>query len=407
MEINMELNTYEREYSEYLEPMEEGKKRGLFLFAPTFQSMQKETVLFNNETKIMMSSNNYLGLANHPEVLKAMQQAIDKYGASVCGARMHNGSTDLHRELEEVAAEFYGTEDAIVCYSGYVSNLIAVSGVSKDYDSLIITDNMNHMSINDGIKLSNSKVKIFSHNNMEKLEYILHRSENIAKKIIIVDGIYSMYGDMAPLDKIVELAEKYKARIMVDDAHGLGVFGENGYGTAQHFKVRDKINITVGTFSKALGNFGGCIASSRLTCEYIRMVANPYLFSVGIPPACVAGTIKAFQVMKRETWRREKLWENVNTFKQLAEAAGFERMTDDSPILPIFIGDRETTLLFASRLLELGVYVGTAVYPAVPPGKDMIRITISTNLTPEIMKKALDIMQTIAKEENIKIVGRG
>ncbi len=395
------IEAYKEEYDAYLKEIREGQEKGLVMFAPVFETNQNAVTKYKGKDTIILSSNNYLGLADHDEVLKSMKDAIDKYGASVCGSRMNNGTTDLHKRLERKIAEFFNTEDALICNSGYMANLVGISGSTRDYDSIFISDSLNHASINDGIKLSNGKKKIFTHNNMEKLEYILEKNSECKKKMIIVDGVYSMNGDMAQLDKIVKLAEKYDAMLMVDEAHGIGVFGENGRGASEYFNVEDKVQIKMGTFSKSLGNIGGCIAASKDICEYMRFMANQYLFTVSLSPASVAGTLKAFEIMEKEIWRKDKLWENTKLFNKLAREIGFNVNYSESPIIPITIGDVVTTLRFTDELLNRGVYVCSAVFPVVPKDKSIIRITMSSNLNKDEIERALGIMEKTAKEFNI------
>ena len=395
------LEAYEKEYNTFLDPINIGKQEGLILDGPVFESIQTSTVNYLGKGKIVLSSNNYLGLTSHPEVIKASKEAIDIYGTGVCGSRMHNGTTKLHKELERDLANFFGSEDAIICNSGYMTNLAILDGFTKDYNSLIITDAANHASINDGIKMSNGKKKIFKHNDMEKLEYILKKNSEVEKKLIVVDGIYSMKGDMAPLDKIVELSKKYNAMVMVDEAHSFGVYGEKGRGLCNYFGVEDDVQIKMITFSKSLGNIGGAVIGSKIMCDYIRFNSSPYLFTVSTAPSSIAGTKKALEIIKREPWRIDKLWENTAYFKEKAKSLGFKVGDTVSPIIPIVIGDKVETLTYTNELLKNGVFACSAVFPVVPKDQNMIRVTISAILEKNEIEKALYIMQSVALEMGI------
>lgn len=390
-----DLKAYFEEYQSYLEPIREGEKQSVVIAGPIFESKQESKAKYKKKEVLIFSSNNYLGLSGHKEIEEAMKQAIDIFGSSVCGSRMNNGTTLLHAQLEKKMADYFGTEDAIVCNSGYMANLVALSGVSLDSDSIIITDSLNHSSINDGIKLSNGKKKIFTHNDMIKLEYILQRNESCPKKLIVVDGIYSMSGHIAPLNKICDLADKYNAMVMVDEAHSLGVVGK---GICDYFGVSDRVQIKVATFSKSLGSIGGCIAASKDICDYMRFVSGPYLFTVSLAPSAVAATLKALELMEKEQWRKKKLWDNTRYFVQQAKKLGFQVNDSETPIIPITIGDEILTFKYTNELLNNGVYVCSAVFPVVPPNKSIIRITMTTSLSFQQIDEGLEIMQKVAKQ---------
>ena len=378
-----------------------GIQNNLYVFGPAFESAQDGTARINGKNVVMLTSNNYLGLATHPEIKEAIKAAVDIYGSGTCGARLHNGTTKIHKELEARCAEFFHTEDAVVVSAGYLANVAGITALADDENSLIITDQLNHMSIVDGIKMSAGKVRIFEHNNMEKLEYILSKNREIDKKLIIVDGVYSMDGDMAPLDKITELAENYNASVFVDEAHSLGFVGATGRGVSEHFNVEDKVHIKMTTFSKSLAGVGGCLAADKDTCLFIRHNAHQYIFNASIPPAVAAGILKAFDIMENEKWRVDKLWENTIYFRKRLLQMGYNTLDSMSPIVPIYIGDDIVNMQITKRLLEEGVYIATAIYPAVPMNQSRLRATITASLDKKEIDFAVDKLYKIGKEFKI------
>lgn len=389
---------FKKEFESKLENIKMGKEMGLYVFEPVFESVQSGKSKHDNKDVIMLTSNNYLGLASHEEIKKAMKDAIDVYGSGTCGARLHNGTTKLHRQLEERCAEFFRTEDAVIVSAGYLANVAGITALADSEDSLIITDQLNHMSIVDGIEMAKGKARIFEHNNMEKLDYILKKNASVPKKLIVVDGVYSMDGDVAPLDEIVALSEKYDASVFVDEAHSLGFVGESGRGACELFGVEERVHIKMTTFSKSLAGCGGCLAADRDTCTYIRHNAHQYIFNASMPPATVAGVLKAFELMEKETWRVEKLWKNTIRFRRGLKAAGFDTMESMSPIVPIYIGDDMTNMKMTKRLLEMGIYIATALFPAVPENKSRLRATITAALSEQEIDEAIEKLVKVGKE---------
>ena len=370
----------------------------LYCFEPAFESAQGATSLYGGREVIMLTSNNYLGLADHPEIKQAMKAAIDRFGSGTCGARLHNGTTVLHKQLEERLAEFLGTESTLIFNAGFLANLGTLSALAND-GTVLITDQLNHMSIVDGCNLAEGKVRIFSHNDMSKLRYILERCGENEKKLIVVDGVFSMEGDFAPLDQITRLAEEFDALVMVDEAHGLGVLGATGRGTAEHFGVA--VDITMGTFSKSLAGVGGFIAASRDLCEYVRHTSHAYIFNASIPPATVAGVTKALELMQRESWRREKLWRNTVRFRSGLIRMGFEVAGSVTPIVPIFVGDDLKTMTMSRELLRDGVYIASAIFPAVPRNASRFRATITASLEEHHIDRALEIIESAARRHGL------
>lgn len=342
----------------------------------------------------MLSTGNYLGLADHPEIRQAMRAALDEFGASSCGARINNGTTTLHRQLEARLAEWTGKESAIAFSSGYLANLGTISALC-DADTVIVTDQFNHMSILDGCRLAEGTVKIFTHNSIDKLQFVLQRNADARKLFVVVDGVYSMDGELAPLDQIHKLAEQYGALLMVDEAHGIGVLGARGAGAAEHFGV--PVDIVMGSFSKSLAGIGGFVAGTTALVEYIRHFSHAYTFNASLPPVVVAGVLKALELMERESWRIAKLWRNTLRFRSGLIELGFDVMGSVTPVVPILIGDDEILLDMAKDLLDGGVYLAAAIPPAVPKGKSRFRANATASLEDEDIDRALDLLGRAAK----------
>ncbi len=392
------INTMINEATSYIF---EGKKRGNYVFEPNFEASQKGTSFIKGNEVVMLTSNNYLDLSTHPEIIKAEKKALEEYGTGTCGARLHNGTTTLHTQLEERCAEFFNTEAAVITSAGYLANLAAISAVAAGDESMIITDQLNHMSIVDGNTLSGAKIRIFSHNDTDKLKYILEKNQDCDKKLIVVEGVYSMEGDLAPLDKIIELAEEFGVSVLVDEAHSMGFIGKNGRGASELFGVEDKVHMRMITFSKSLANVGGCIATDKETALYIKHNANAYIFNASMPPAIAAGVLKAFDVIEKEKYRVEKLWENTIRFRGGLMEMGFDTMGSTSPIVPIYIGDDQKNMDITKELLQEGVYIATAIFPAVPKNESRLRATITASLSDEQIDYALDKIEKIGNKYNL------
>ena len=401
MSNKMIKNTeFEKEIEQMTKQIIQGQESGNYVFEPNFSSAQRGTSTIDDRKVVMLTSNNYLDLATHPAIIEAAQNALIQYGTGTCGARLHNGTTDLHTKLEKACADFFGTEAAVILSAGYLANLAAISAIA-DEDTVIITDQYNHMSIVDGMSLSNAQLRIFKHNDMDKLEYILENSKNFKKKLIIVEGVYSMEGDMAPFERITDLAEKYNASILVDEAHSFGFVGEKGQGVAELKGVGEKIHLRMTTFSKSLANVGGCIATDKKTALYIKHKAHQYIFNASMPPSTVAGTLEALKVMQQETWRRDKLWENTLRFRRGIKKMGLDTMGSTSPVVPIYVGDDEINMLITKDLLSEGVYIATAVFPSVPHNESRLRATITASLSNEEIDFALGKIEDIFKKYNL------
>jgi 8-amino-7-oxononanoate synthase len=368
----------------------------LYNFFRVIESAQESTVRYNGREVIMLGSNNYLGLTNDPRVKEAAQQAIEKYGTGCAGSRFLNGTLDIHVELEEKLAKLVDKEAALVFSTGFMVNQGAISTVVGRNDTVIV-DRTDHASIIDGTRLSFGNVRKYRHNDMENLEFVL-KAERDTDKLIVVDGVFSMEGDVANLPEIVALAEAYDALVMVDDAHGIGVMGDMGRGTCNHFGLTDRVHLIMGTFSKSLASVGGFIASDTPTIHFIKHQARALMFSASIPPASVASVSAAVDIMLEEEWRHEALWRNTEVMRERLHAAGFDTGPSASPVIPAVIGDDVTAYKMCRRLFEEGVFVNAVVSPAVEIGNALIRLSLMATHTEDEIHQAMDKMVKVGRE---------
>jgi 8-amino-7-oxononanoate synthase len=372
------------------------QEEGWYPYFKAIESGADTEVRIDGRRLIMIGSNNYLGLTQDKRIKEAAMKAVEKYGSGCTGSRFLNGTLTLHEELEEKLAEFMNKEAALVFSTGFQTNLGTISTVVGK-DDIIFADRSNHASIVDGCRLSFGRVVKFKHNDMRDLERLLGASRDQGK-LIVVDGVFSMEGDLINLPDIVKTAKKYSARIMVDDAHSIGVFGKHGRGTAEHFGLDDDVDIVMGTFSKSFASLGGFIASEARVIDYVKHHSRALIFSASMPPAAVASTIAALEIIKSEPERRERLWKNVKKMKSAFEEMGFDTCGSQSPVIPIVIGEMMDTFVFWKRLFESGVFANPAVPPAVPPGKSLIRTSYMATHTDEELNKVLDIFEKLGKE---------
>lgn len=350
---------------------------------------------------IMLGSNSYLSLTTHPQVVAAAKEACDKYGYGMGAVSLYSGTTDLHRELEHRIAEFYGTEDAIIIPCGYSANVGVISCLCGPGD-VIICDAYNHASIFDGCKLSGADVKVYLHRNMKHLERILKSlPDSQAGRLIVTDGVFSMDGDIASLDEIVELARRYGARVMVDDAHGLGIVGPTGRGSAEAYGCVDKIDINLGTLSKTPGAVGGYCAGSARLIQYLRFYTRTYFFSTSLPPPVVAGLIEVFKLLATDTAGRDRLWHNVRYMLSGLNSLGFDTGRTQSAIIPIMVGDEDRLGAFNNDLRRSGVYTNVVTYPAVRRKECRLRLCITNALTQQDMEQALSILAELGKKHGV------
>lgn len=372
---------------------------GVYPYFRRIESAQDPEVLVEGRRMIMIGSNNYLGLTNHPKVKEAAIEAVKKYGTGCAGSRFLNGTLDIHVKLESKLARFMNKESAIVFSTGFQTNLGAISAlVGKD--DVVIIDKMDHASIIDGCRLSFGEVRKYRHNDMEDLERVL-RQNGEKGRLIVVDGVFSMEGDIAKLPGIVEIAEKYGAGIMVDDAHGIGVLGKHGRGTAEHFGLEDKVDIIMGTYSKSLASIGGFIAASEDVIHYIKHISRPLIFSASPPPASVASVSAAIDIIESEPERREMLWENTRKMKKGFNDLGFDTGASETPIIPVIVGEDHKAFLMGRRLHEEGIFVNVAVSPAVPNGRALIRTSFMATHTEEQLDMVLEAFKKVGKELGI------
>ncbi len=364
-------------------------EKGMYPFYHKLESGQDTEVYMKGKKILMFGSNSYLGLTNHPELKSAAIDALNKYGTGASGSRLMNGNLDLHEELEVRLAEFVGKEDATVFSTGFQANVGAIPSLLGRNDYLVI-DEKAHASIIEGSRLAFAKTFKYKHNDMESLEKILSKTDKTKVTLIVTDGVFSMEGDLAPLDKIVELSEQYNASIMLDDAHGLGILGKHGSGTASHFGLTDRTDIIMGTFSKSLASLGGFVAGDKETINFIKHHARSLIFSAGIPPASAATVLKALDIIKAEPHRIENLWENTKYAKKCLTDANFDIGNSETPIIPIFVGENVKTYAFASTLIKNGVYVNPVVHPAVEVGKGILRFSLMATHTKDQINQAVD-----------------
>jgi len=379
---------------------DELKAAGIYpYFRPIEMNFDTEVVI-EGKRLMMFGSNSYLGLTNHPKVKEASINAIKKFGTGCSGSRFLNGTSQLHIELESQLAEFVGKEDALVFSTGYQTNLGVVATMTGRHDYIFL-DDMNHASIIEGSRLSFSRVYKYGHNNISELEHLLRTVNQHAVKLIVVDGIFSMEGDIANIPAIVELAGKYKATLMIDDAHSLGVLGKNGQGTAAHFNLTDDVDLIMGTFSKSLASLGGFIASKKAVIHYLRHHARSLIFSASIPPSSAAAALAALAILKSEPERLKKLWDNTNYMKGELANHGFDIGVSASPIIPIFIRNDHKTFLFTKKLMDEGVFVNPVVSPGVPCDSSLIRLSMMATHSREQIDFALEKIIKVSKETKL------
>lgn len=379
--------------------VERAKADNIYPYFHKLESRQAPEVLMEGKRRIMLGSNNYLGLTSHPRVIDAGIRAIEKYGSGCSGSRFLNGTLDLHIQLESELAEFLGKEAVTTFSTGFQSNLGIISAIAGRGD-YIFCDKENHASIYDGCKLSYAKTIRFNHSDMAHLETMLQTVPLDAAKLIVTDGVFSMGGDICKLPEIVALAEKYNARVMVDDAHGLGVIGNGGRGTADHFGLTDKVDIIMGTFSKSLASLGGYMAADSRVVEYVRHASRPFIFCASIPPANCATAIEALHILRENPELPQHLIELAAYMRKGLRERGIKIRDSITPIIPIYTYEEMRTFYKAKELYDEGVYVNPVLPPATPPGECLLRTSYMANLTVELLDEALDIIEKVMTEDD-------
>lgn len=376
------------------------REAGLYPFFRPIESGQDTEVIIDNKRVLMFGSNSYLGLTSHPKIKEASKKAIEKYGTGCAGSRFLNGTLDIHIELEDRLAQYVGKEAAVLFSTGFQVNLGVLSSITGRNDYLIL-DEYDHASLIDGSRLSFSKVIKYAHNDMEDLQRKLSILPEEAVKLIAVDGIFSMEGDIVKLPEIVKIADKFGANIMVDDAHSLGVIGYNGAGTASHFNLTDKVDLIMGTFSKSLASLGGFIAADAETVDYLKHRARSLMFSASMPPASVASVIAALDIIEAEPERIAKLWDNTNYAMKLLLEEGFDLGPTESPILPIYVRDNQKTFMVTKYLQDAGIFVNPVVSPAVPSDSSLLRFSLMATHTFDQIDEAVEKIARAFKEVDV------
>ncbi len=382
------------------------RQRGTYFRLRVLEDEQGPVCTYDGRRVINLASNNYLGLCDHPKLREAAIRATERFGVGSGAVRTIAGTMRIHMELEEKIAAFKGVEACVVFQSGFTANAGTVSSILGKED-FIVSDELNHASIIDGARLSKAKIKVFRHKDVAHAEELLKEIQNEpGRKLLITDGVFSMDGDIGPVDKLCDLADRYGAIMMVDDAHASGVLGRNGRGSVDHFHCTDRVDVQVGTLSKAIGALGGYVCGSRDLIDYLYHRARPFLFSTSHPPSVAATCIAAFDLLEQEPERIERLWSNARYFKEQLAAAGFDvggRTTpaSETPITPILIGDGRKTMEFSRALFEAGVMATGIAFPTVPEGKARVRTIMTSEHTREQIDQALETLTSVARKMGI------
>lgn len=382
------MKPLQQKLSRYTAP-QEAKAKGVYPYFREIASDQDTEVMMGGKKVLMLGSNSYLGLTNHPKIKEAAKAAIDKYGTGCAGSPFLNGTLDLHHKLENILAEFLGKDGVMLFSAGFQANSGVIPCVTGRGD-YVIFDEMDHASIIEGKRLTFANTLKYKHNNMEDLERVLMRCPLDAAKLVVTDGVFSMEGDVAKLPEMQLLCDKYQATLMVDEAHGLGVFGREGRGVTDHFGLLDKTELIMGTFSKSLASIGGFIAADKDTVNWMRHNVRPYIFTASIPPSATASVIAALEVMRSEPERQENLWKVTRYALKSFRDAGFEIGNTETPIIPIYVRDNEKTFMVTKMLLDEGVFVNPVISPAVPPEDTLIRLAWMATHTIEQVDFAVD-----------------
>ena len=370
---------------------------GLYPYFKPISHSEDTVVVIEGKPRIMMGSNNYLGLTHHPAVLAAAKAALERYGSGCTGSRFLNGTLDLHEQLESELAEFFGKESCLVFSTGYQANLGLISGLVGRGD-VVVLDKLDHASIVDGAKMSHGETVRFNHGDLAGLERKLQALEPSTGIMIVVDGVYSMEGDIADVPGLLKVAQRFGAALAVDDAHAVGVLGPKGDGTAAHFGLTDEVDLIVGTFSKSLASIGGFVAGSENVIHFLKHHSRPLIFTAALPPSNTAGVLEALHIMQQEPWRRDQLWTNARRLQEGLRSLGFDIGPTETPIVPVLIGPLEKTFLFWRKLFDAGVFTNPVVPPAVPPSQCRLRTSLMATHAPEQIDQALETFGRLGKE---------
>lgn len=373
------------------------RKVDLYPYFQRIEESRDTEVMIDGHRKIMIGSNNYMGLTHDPRIIEAAKAALDKYGSGNTGSRFLNGNLDIIDQLEEDLADWLGKPRALVFSTGYQTNLGTISALLGRNDTVFV-DKLDHACIQDGARLGWGEIKRFRHADLDHLEKLLAKADPERGKLIVVDGVFSMEGDLVKLPRIVELRQKYGAAVLIDDAHSLGIFGDTGAGTAEHFGLTDQVDLITGTFSKSLASIGGFVAGEADVIDFLRHSARALMFSASMPPASVATVIEAVRIIRTEPERRERLWANTNRMMRELRTLGFDIGPTQSPVVPILVGDLYKTFRFWRALFDAGVFTNPVVPPAVPEGHGRIRTSYMSTHTDEQLDFVLDVMARLGKE---------
>ena len=385
------------------EDLDDLRHKGLFRPLRVLGSAQDTEVVVDGVRVLNLSSNNYLGLTTHPRLKAAMVAATERWGAGSGAVRTIAGTMSVHEELERKLADFKHTQASLVFQSGFAANLGVLQVLVKEGD-VIISDELNHASIIDGIRLSKAERSIFKHKDMDDLERHLEKHRDKKVKLVVTDGVFSMDGDIAPLPAIVERAERHGALVMVDDAHASGVLGRNGRGTVNHFELDGRVDLQMGTLSKAIGVLGGYVASSQTVRDFLIHRARPFLFSTSHPPGVAAACSAAIDVLLAEPDRIERLWKNTARFKAGLKRLGFDTGGSETPITPVITGKGATAMAFSDRLFKVGVFAQGIGYPTVPEGRARIRTIVTSAHNEAQLDRALEAFESVGKE--LGVIGK-
>ena len=379
---------------------DEVKALGLYPYFKPISESEDTVVVIEGQKRIMLGSNNYLGLTHHPMVLEAATRALHTYGSGCTGSRFLNGTLDLHLQLEDTLARFLGKDDCIVFSTGYNANLGLISGLVSKGD-VVYLDKLDHASIVDGAKMSYGTTERFNHGSLDGLERKLARSGESGGKMVIVDGVYSMEGDIADIPNLLKVCRRHGAALAIDDAHSIGVLGPNGDGTAAHFGLSDEVDIIAGTFSKSLASIGGFVTGSKSVINYLRHHSRPLIFTAALPPANTAGVLAALEVLQREPERRTQLWANTKRLADGFRSLGFEVGPSETPIIPIVIGPLDRTLLMWRKVYDAGVFTNPVVPPAVPLSQCRLRTSVMATHTADQIDYSLDVIGKLGREMGV------
>ena len=370
---------------------------GLYPYFTPIEESEDTVVKIDGKSKVMMGSNNYLGLTHHPKVLEAAEAALHKYGSGCTGSRFLNGTLDLHEMLEAALGEFLGKEACLVFSTGYQANLGLISGLVGRGETVLL-DKLDHASIVDGAKLSQGEVVRFNHGDLAGLERKLGQIDRAKGAMIVVDGVFSMEGDVADLPKLIPLAKEYGAALAVDDAHSIGVLGPSGGGTAEHFGMTDQVDLIVGTFSKSLASIGGYVAGDEYVIHYLKHHSRPLIFTAALPASNTAGVLAALEILRSEPERRACLWQNTRRMQAGLRSLSYEIGPTETPIIPVLVGPLEKTFVFWRKLFDAGVFTNPVVPPAVPLSQCRLRVSLMATHTSEQIDFALDAFAAIGRE---------